>query len=193
MTNNEKEARCDRKAPDDRIEILGQILSYPRTVWGTVSVACFIVGICFIVWVVVKTPKALETVTQAFITRAGPDRAEVFGSHYLIQFWTPSVRTKEADDVADWEKVDSDAKLSEFADVLFKDRRLSGYRRYEVVGRGISSTRAGAWWVVTADTTYKPTDLVRAYQKFWKTDAFVFIEVLRPAGAYEKNDMGISQ
>jgi hypothetical protein len=37
---------------------------------------------------------------------------------YQIQFWTPSLRTKEIQGVHEWEKVGSDDKLDAFAETL---------------------------------------------------------------------------
>jgi hypothetical protein len=78
-----------------------------------------------------------------------------------ISFWTPSARTKEARDVKDWEIVESDAKLDQFADRLIKAKILEGYRRHEVIGAGIGSRKIGAWWVSTNSGDFRLSEFLR--------------------------------
>jgi hypothetical protein len=85
-----------------------------------------------------------------------------------IGFWTPSSRTKEAADVKDWEIVESDAKLDQFAERLMKAKILEGYRRYEVIGAGVGSRKIGAWWVSTNSGEFKLSEFLAAYKEFWK-------------------------
>jgi hypothetical protein len=95
-----------------------------------------------------------------------------------IQFWTPSARTKEAVDVKDWEKMDSDDKLDVFAGKLMQARIIKGYRRYEVTGAGFGSRRVGAWWVSSNDTDFNIGNFLRTYLDFWKPgDDKVYMEI----------------
>ena len=66
--------------------------------------------------------------------------------------------------------------------------KVRGYRRYEVIGAGLSHTKAGYWWVVTADNDYKVADLLASYHRFWGNPEAVYIEVLRSrdSSRYEK-------
>ena len=45
------------------------------------------------------------------------ERKELSVGHQ-IQFWTPSARTKETPGVPEWVKIDGEAKLDEFAQLL---------------------------------------------------------------------------
>lgn len=73
----------DRLA-NDRIEILGQIFFYPRTVWGTASIALIVFGICVIVWLVLNHPKDVGELGRLFfISRATPQDVEA-DARYLI-------------------------------------------------------------------------------------------------------------
>ena len=182
MSNDDTKAR-------DRIEILGQVFCYPSSLWGVLSVACIVAGICFIIWAVLRTPRAVELIGNQFsVYRASADKTEVASSRFLMAFWTPSAKTKQASDVEDWERMDSDDKLDDFAKQVMADRRVRGYRRYEVIGHGISQRRPGMWWVVTVSDDYDPTDLVRVYQGFWKFDKSIYMEILRSGsgGSYFK-------
>lgn len=170
----------NEKKQESGLHILGQIIYYPQTLWGTISVACVVAGITLIVWIIATHPQAAKDVIYPIIVgRANVDKPEPAEGRYLIQFWTPSVRTKEAKDVRAWEKLDSDDKLNEFAEHLLKDHRVRGYRRYETIGQGLGSRRYGTWWVMTVDDAYSLTDFVKAYQNFWNNEEGIYVEVLR--------------
>lgn len=175
----------NEKKPEGGIEILGQVFYYPQTIYGVISVACVIAGICIIVWIIAvkANPKVVETIAGPFlIGRATIEKTEPAEGGYLIQFWTPSAKTKESKDVAAWEKVGSDDRLNEFADRLLKDRRVHGYRRYEVIGQGIGERRYGDWWVMSVNNDYSITDFVKTYQDFWKNEGGIYVEVLHSGG-----------
>lgn len=170
---------------NDRIEILGQVFCYPRTVWGTASIAVVVGGVCLIIWMALNRAKdAGELARQFFIARATSQEAEV-DARSVIQFWTPSAKTKEADDAEAWEKFDNNDKLDAFATEFIKEANGSvrGYRRYEVIGAGLSHRKAGVWWVVTVTNNYQVTDLVRSYHRFWNNPEAVYVEVLRSGTA----------
>lgn len=170
------------KCSEARIEILGQVIYYPRTIWGMLSVISIFASVCIIFWIVAvkANPQNLKAATSYFsIARSTSEKTDPIEGRYLIQFWTPSVKTKESKDFAAWEKVDTNEQLNKFADHLLQDRRVRGYRRYEVTGQGIAMRRDGAWWVMTVDDDYAVVDLVKAYQEFWKNETSIYIEVLR--------------
>lgn len=89
----------------DRIEILGQVLHYPTTIWGTLSVIAVVIGVCTSVWIVtvVADPKNIEAISTFVMGRGTLAKTELLKGHYQIQFWTPSARTKESGDVFAWE------------------------------------------------------------------------------------------
>lgn len=102
-----------------------------------------------------------------------------------VQFWTPSARTKEAQNIKDWERMDNDDKLDDFAAKLMKRKIVPGYRRYEVIGAGIGDRQIGAWWVSTGD--FKFVEFLKLYQEFWKpgTDN-VYMEIAPVAGGHSR-------
>lgn len=178
------------KGSEARLEILGQIIYYPRTIWGMLSVVSVLVGICIIVWIITvkANPKNIEVITGSFtLARSTSEKTAPIEGRYQIQFWTPSAKTKESKDVPTWEKVDTDEKLNKFAEHLQKDSRVRGYRRYEVSGQGIGLRRNGMWWVMTVDDDYEVVNFVKAYQEFWKNEGSIYVEVLRTsAGKHVK-------
>jgi hypothetical protein len=174
------------RAGHDRIEILGQTFSYPRTVWGTLSVAIVVAGICAVLWLALHYPKEVGDITRPFVIGRASNSTSEAEARYLIQFWTPSAKTKESPNVADWEKID-DRRLDDFADALLGDNeakgKVTGYRRYDVIGKGLGGRTAGMWWVITVTNDYQVTDLVKLYHQFWHTDASVYVEVLHGGAA----------
>jgi hypothetical protein len=109
---------------------------------------------------------------------------EELGENYQVQFWTPSAKTKEAADVRDWEKIDSDDKLDAFADELMKGA-ISGYRRYEVIGAGLGGRKAGMWWIATLAKNSSVRQILEVYNKFWAPgDDRTYMEVARSKEGY---------
>ena len=102
-----------------------------------------------------------------------------------VQFWTPSARTKEAQDIKDWERMVDDDKLNNFAERLMRQKIVTGYRRYEVTGAGIAGTKIGAWWVSTGD--FKFVEFLKLYDEVWKpgTDN-VYMEITPAAGGHSR-------
>jgi len=178
--------RSNEKKREGCIEILGQVFCYPQTIWGTLSVACVVGGVILIAYFFVKYHTTIQTPNVKVgygLSITSTERIEKAGeateNRYQIQFWTPSAKTKLTKGIASWEKIDTDERLNEFAKDLLKDRRVRGYRRYEVTGEGISPRRQGYWWIMAADNDYSPGDFVKAYHEFWKNDTSVYVEVLR--------------
>jgi hypothetical protein len=83
-----------------------------------------------------------------------------------VQFWTPSVHTKEAAGTKEWERLDNDDKLNAFGDELMTRKIVAGYRRYEVTGSGLGGRKIGAWWVATGE--FKFIEFIKLYQTIWK-------------------------
>lgn len=103
-----------------------------------------------------------------------------------MEFWTPSVRTKDflaRDDgnIRDrdkWKAIQGDERVIEFGKLLRSDSGVLGYRRYEVWGHGRTVPKPGWWWTMTVSTNYSVEKLVRAYRDFWKSPNAVFVEVI---------------
>jgi hypothetical protein len=169
------------------VKFLGQEIAYPKTLWGALSVLIVVAGLCVIVFfVVVKAdPRNVTAVLTLFTGRVAPGGSpESIQSGYLIQFWTPSAKTKtaRAEDVDAWEKIDSDDRVVEFGNLLRDDKLIYGFRRYEVTGTGLRGLKSGYWWVVSADQRYQLSTFMGTYRSFWKNDKSIYMEVLREGG-----------
>ncbi len=170
------------RSREARVEVMGQVIYYPQTIWGVLSIVSVIIGICVLVWIITvkANPNNIKAINQSFvIARSTSEQTDPIEGRYQIQFWTPSVMTKQSADIMGWEKIDTDEKLDNFADYLLKDSRVRGYRRYDVIGQGIGNRRKGMWWVLTVDNDYEVVDFVKAYQEFWKSTGSIYVEVLR--------------
>ena len=178
------------KKTDGGIRLLGQRFSYPSTLWGTLGVIAVVVGICFIVYTIAvwahrENLDALVGFKTGSVT--APGKIEVSEGTYHIQFWTPSVATARTRDIAAWEKAASEEKLNDFADKLLKDRRVRGYRRYEVTGQGIASRKQGMWWVMSVSSDYTLEEFATAYHDHWQNDTPGYVEVFKGSpGRYVK-------
>lgn len=179
---------------NDRIEILGQKISYPNTGWAALSVTVVALSICAIVYMLNYGPKALEIHSGTFsfstgqLTQGG--NIESTGQNYLIQFWTPSAKTKntKAEDIEPWEKLENDDKVISFGNTLLseKQKRINGFRRYEVYGAGLGGQKFGYWWVVNVTRDYKLAEFKETYRAFWKNEKNIYIEILREGGRQER-------
>jgi len=113
---------------------------------------------------------------KAFAPPKGPVR---------VEFWTPSVRTKESPNAKPWEILVNDDKLLEFGKKLMGDGIVQGYRRYDVVGAGKGERQNGTWWVATG--AFKFVDFLRAYHEVWHPGADeVYMEVLEAKGGHSR-------
>lgn len=172
-------------------ELFGQKFSYPKTGWGALSVIALVAGLCIIIYFLTvkanpKNVNAIFTHITGRVTQEG--RFEESSSTYQIQFWTPSAKTKTTKDeeLEQWEKIDSDDKLVEFGKVLRADPQITGFRRYEVNGTGITGLKPGTWWVITVRRDYELRDFMKTYRSFWKNDKSIYVEILQEGGRYEK-------
>ena len=105
---------------------------------------------------------------------------------YIVQFWTPSKRTKENSNVAEWEKISDDENiLQKFGDKLWQNNDVFGYRRYEIFGRGRTTKKWGYWWIVTVDKDYKISELMETYKEHFHNTKSIYIEVLGNSGTYQ--------
>lgn len=176
---------------DNRIEILGQKISYPNTPWGAVSVLIVALAVCLIVYIlaVIANPKTLELIATSVTGRLTTEgKIESSGTNYLIQFWTPSAKTQTAkpEDLDPWEKIESDEKIVEFGKVLRSDQRVQGFRYYEVSGTGKTGLKPGYWWAMNVRRDYQLSDFMQAYRSFWKNDKAIYVEILREGGRHEQ-------
>ena len=174
---------------NNRLELFGQKIPFPNNKWAALSVAIVAISLCVIAYIVIQSPTALETIQ---VLRTGQllqgGKVESTGKNQLIQFWTPSAKTKNAnvEDIEPWEKLESDDMAIAFGNILRSDQRISGFRRYEVYGTGLRGLKAGFWWVVTAKQDYKLAEFKETYRTFWKNEKSIYIEVIREGGGQQE-------
>lgn len=162
----------------------------PRRInfWATVCVALVCATIAYLVpqflqreaapiarprlWhPVVVTPDGRDTILSASTRR--------------LEFWTPSVRTKDfvaqengtVRDRDKWEIIPSDAPVQQFGVLLRTNANVLGYRRAEVWGHGRTSLKPGWWWTLTVTPAYNVQSLHHAYRGFWKSTNAVYVEI----------------
>jgi hypothetical protein len=141
-----------------------------------------------------ETVKETTDATMVGIARLTADQRPIFNGHEYkappgpieIKFWTPSAKTKESVKSKNWEKMDNDQRLDEFAEMLIGQHILQGYRRYEIVGQGSKGlSQAGTWWVSSNDGNFDMKAFLKAYYEFWKPgEDSVYMEVTPVAFAY---------
>jgi len=117
----------------------------------------------------------------------------ILGDSRQMEFWTPSVKTKdflhkeEGEIVATekWQVIPNDDTVAQFGAVLHSNVSVLGYRRIEVWGQGRTGFKPGWWWTMNVLTNYSPGDLGQSYQAFWKSHQTVFVEVIDNRGRNE--------
>ena len=170
------------------LEFLGQKISYPQSlpaVLGVTVIAAAVVCIFYIALVIGK--KENIKAVGAMISKkeySAEGTLEDSSSVKLVQFWTPSSKTKDylrgkngkLDDVQKWEDI-TEEKVKEFGDVLRGLDYVTGYRRYETLGQGRTSFKAGWWWIVTVNPKFDVPNFSKEYAKFWGSKKSLYIEV----------------
>jgi len=102
-----------------------------------------------------------------------------------VEFWTPSVQTKESPKAKPWERLVNDAKLIEFGNLLMTEHIVEGYRRHDIVGAGQGDRQNGTWWIATGK--FKFVEFLRAYHEVWHPGADeVYMEVLDAKGGHSR-------
>ena len=118
----------------------------------------------------------------------------VLGETRQLEFWTPSVKTKdflhktggEFDPHEKWQIISSDDVVMQFGKVLHSNANVLGYRRVEDWGQGRTTFKPGWWWTMNVQPDYSVGDFVRVYRGFWKSPQPVLIEVVDNRGSNEK-------
>jgi hypothetical protein len=117
----------------------------------------------------------------------------VLGETRQMEFWTPSVNTKdylrkyngEVDALEQWQVIPSDDAVVKFGSVLHSNQNVFGYRREEVWGQGRTSFKPGWWWTMNVTTNFSVEDLSRIYRDYWKSQRPLMIEVIDNRGINE--------
>ena len=118
------------------VAILGQGLRYPITITGALSVLGTLSAICFIIYTILHAESSkLEQIrvwSSMFLGATGEPK-ETSGTKQ-IQFWTPSLKTRDTKDVKEWETKVTEDDIFKICDIIHQLDDVNGYRRYEVFG-----------------------------------------------------------
>ena len=174
------------------IEILGQRIVLPRGASEVVALVAIVAGIVACVYfVVVEGKRDNLHAVRGWWTSASVDTSGAttpFRGRKLLQFWTPSLRTKESTDAKPWEKLATEETIHGFGAVLKSDSRVLGFRRQEVFGHGRTKSKWGWWWSVTVAHDYQPDDLLKVYSEYWKIRESIYVEITSNDAEYRGPD-----
>jgi hypothetical protein len=166
----------------------------PRTLCGALPCAFVCATIAFIAYLVLSPhAEPMRRLWLPVVVETNGNQT-VLGETRQLEFWTPSVKTKdylhkEGGEVVDkekWQIIPSDDTVAQFGRELHSTQDVIGYRRVEEWGQGRTIFKPGWWWTMTVTTNYSVVDLTRIYQKFWKSPQAVLIEVIDNRGSNEK-------
>jgi hypothetical protein len=149
---------------------------------------------------------AVVLVAGLFISRPAPRRLwepvlvatngdiTILGDTRQLEFWTPSVDTKDylhkengkVVPTEIWEVLSNDVPDAQFGALLKSDPNVLGYRRVHVWGQGQTVYKPGWWWTMNVFTNYTASDLGRTYESFWKSHQTLFVEVIDNRGSTDK-------
>lgn len=190
-------------------EDLGKIATYfSKTKYGAyalIGIAGLLATIIVVLLILfVLYPKPfLQLSTVYYSGRYLTEDEEVKSeSVYKLGFWTPSSKTREhwfnikkanpsltVKDANQWE-IDKgdDINSTKFASGFgCVDCPVTGYRRYEVIGKGRGIEKPGFWWEVTIRSDYQLKWFIAEYRRFWGAPDDVYLEVTRSQdGSYHK-------
>jgi len=166
----------------------------PNTFCGAASCLFICATIAFIAWVAVSKQSAQSPRLWVPVLVDSQGSQTILGETHQMEFWTPSVETKnylhtENGEIADsekWQVISNDDVLVQFGAMLHSNQNILGYRRVEEWGQGQTVFKPGWWWTLNVYTNCSVVDLAQAYQKFWKESHPVFIEVIDNRGSNDK-------
>jgi len=175
-----------QKNIDHDISILGQTINYPKCHWGAISVLIVSTAISLIFYIIFVQAK-VENLNKVFEWSAElvtEDKVlKEYSESYIVEFWTPSPESSLNLNVKKWEKDVTEVKLIEFGEYIKVKAGVLGYRRYLVIGEGEGAIKTGHWWVARVGKAFDKNKFVSKYQKFWKKQKPVYMEINR-SGRY---------
>jgi len=161
----------------------------PSTLCGTFSILCICATVGFVAYLLLGNNQAPRRLWSPVVIEVNGNE-DVLGDTRQMEFWTPSVKTKDylakpGGEIADsdkWQVLSSDDTVLQFGTMLHSNTSVLGYRRVEVWGHGSTSFKPGWWWTVNVMTNYSAGDLGHAYANFWKPHRPIMIEVIDNRG-----------
>src|SRR5580692_4044344 len=111
----------------------------PSTLCGTVSVLCICATVGFVAYLLVSNNQPSRRLWSPIVIEANGNET-VLGDTRQMEFWTPSVETKEylakpGGEIAaldQWQVISNNDTILEFGTVLHTNKSVLGYRRVEV-------------------------------------------------------------
>ena len=166
----------------------------PRTLCGALSCAFVCATIAFIACLVLSPHSGPKPRLWIPVVVETNGNQTVLGETRQMEFWTPSVKTKEylrkvggeVGDMEKWQIIPSDDAVSQFGLVLHSNVNVLGYRRIEEWGQGRTSYKPGWWWTMNVMTDYSVGDLAHLYREFWKSPQPILVEVIDNRGSNAK-------
>ena len=178
------------------VNLLGQNIDYPNTWPAVTGIFVLCVSICLLVCIILyaKADAWNNLRTLVTVIRVGTDnKATVEKNQKRFGFWTPSAHTKdkfkeaEAPEREKWEVLADNTRVDAFGDRLTSSTdKVTGYRRYEVTGKGRGVVKQGWWWVLTVDKDYTVEEFVATYRDFWGAKDIIYVELTGDEGTYRK-------
>ena len=161
----------------------------PSTLCGTISILCICATVGFVAYLLLGNNQAPRRLWSPVVIEVNGNQ-NVLGDTRQMEFWTPSVETKnylaktdgKIADSDKWQVIPNDSAILEFGSMLHSNTSVLGYRRVEVWGHGSTSYKPGWWWTLNVMTNYSAGDLGHAYADFWKSHRPVLIEVIDNRG-----------
>jgi hypothetical protein len=154
---------------------------------------CVGAAICFVAYLLVgQSGTPLRLWSPVVVDPSGKET--ILGDTRQLEFWTPSVKTKDYllkdtngafADSEKWQVFSNEDALLKFGNILHTNKNILGYRRVEAWGQGRTPFKAGWWWTVNVMTNYSAAELGQTYQSFWSAQQTVFIEVIDNRGRSE--------
>jgi hypothetical protein len=164
----------------------------PKTLFGAICIVCICATVGFVAYLAVGNNQPPRKLWSPVVIEANGNQT-VLGETRQLEFWTPSIETKdylakpgaEIAPTDQWQVISNNDTILAFGTLLHSNTSVLGYRRVEVWGHGSTGFKPGWWWTLNVLTNYTAGDLGQAYQDFWKSRHPVFIEVIDNRGRDE--------
>jgi hypothetical protein len=166
--------------------------SCSNKLFGAICCVCICTTIAFVAFLLVsRSAPGRRLWLPVLIQTNGYET--VLNETRQLEFWTPSVKTKEYLNKKDgqvvapekWQEISNDDVVTQFGALLHSNKSVLGFRRVEDWGQGTTVFKPGWWWTVNVSTNYSVVNFAKVYESYWKSSHPVFIEVIDNRGSKE--------
>lgn len=160
--------------------------------YGLLSCLFICATIAFVAYLALsRQPRPARRLWLPAVVDTKGNETTIMGETRQLEFWTPSVKTRDylpkidgkIDSSDQWQIISNNDAVLQFGDLLHSNDFVLGYRRTEVWGQGRTGFKPGWWWTLDVLTNYTVGDLGRTYEAFWKSHRVVFVEVIDNRGS----------